>query len=297
MKDLNQTSKPVTIIFHLIFIVGSLICLFPLLIVLSVSLSSESSITMNGYQLIPQKVSFLAYSFLLNDFNNIARAYMVTIIVSVTGTMTSLVMTSLYAYPLFLKSFPFRKFFSFYIFITMIFNGGLVPFYILYTRYLGLNNRLLALILPYLVNAFYVIIMRTFFTSTIPEALIDAAKIDGAKDVFILFRVVVPISLPVYAVIGLFTLLTYWNDWFMSLLFIRDQSKVSIQYFMYKVILNLRYLMENTNVPDSTIPASELPGESARMAMAVIGIGPIIFAYPFFQKYFVQGLTIGAVKG
>ena len=222
--------------------------------------------------------------------------YGVTIIVTIVGTLGSLMLTALYAYPLYRKDFPFRRFFSMFLFITMLFNGGLVPFYILYTQYLRLKDSILALIIPYLLNPFYAIVMRTFFSTTIPESLIESAKIDGAKEIYILRKIVFPLSLPVFATIGLFTTLVYWNDWFLSLIFISKSSNITIQYYMYKIIMNLQFLLSNPSI-SGTMAKAEIPGETARMAMAIIGIGPIVLAYPFFQRYFIKGLTIGAIKG
>jgi len=210
--------------------------------------------------------------------------------------VVSLIMTALYAYPLFRKDFPYRRFFAVFLFITMVFNGGLVPFYILYTQYLHLKNSLIALILPYLLNPFYVIVMRTFLTGSIPDSLVESAKLDGAREITVLFRIVAPLALPAFATIGLFTTLMYWNDWFMSLLFISNRQNVSIQYYMLKTMQNIQFMLQNPSVAFK-VNRSAMPSETVRMAMAVVGIGPIVVAYPFFQKYFIQGLTVGAIKG
>jgi len=294
--SLNQISVGANFGINVIFIFLSLCCLIPFLLVLSVSLSSENAVIREGYRLIPTKFSLAAYRLLMRDISQIGRSYGVTIIVTIVGTLGSLMLTALYAYPLYRKDFPFRRFFSMFLFITMLFNGGLVPFYILYTQYLRLKDSILALIIPYLLNPFYAIVMRTFFSTTIPESLIESAKIDGAKEIYILRKIVFPLSLPVFATIGLFTTLVYWNDWFLSLIFISKSSNITIQYYMYKIIMNLQFLLSNPSI-SGTMAKAEIPGETARMAMAIIGIGPIVLAYPFFQRYFIKGLTIGAIKG
>jgi putative aldouronate transport system permease protein len=182
----------------------------------------------------------------------------------------------------------------------MLFNGGLVPWYLVYVNFLGLKDSIWALILPLLLSPFFVIIMRTFFQTTIPPSLIESATIDGASEVTIFRKIVLPLSLPVLATIGLFNVLNYWNDWFLSLTFIESADKVSLQYLMYKTLLNIQYLTTNSQAANALSAAGglqDIPNRTLQMAMAVVGIGPIVFAYPFFQKYFVRGLTIGAVKG
>ena len=295
-EPLNRISIRANVIINIIFIILSLLSIIPFLLVLSVSFSNESIILNEGYRLIPKEFSLDAYKFLLADIDQIGRSYLVTITVTVVGTLISLVLVALYAYPLYRKDFHYRRFFSMFLFITMLFNGGLVPFYILYTQFLHVKDSIIALILPYLLNPFFVIVMRTFFTSTIPEALIESAKIDGAKELLILRKIVFPVSLPAFATIGLLTTLVYWNDWFMSLLFISKSNNITIQFYMYKIILNIQFLLNNPTVSGAA-SMTKLPGETARMAMAIVGVGPIVLAYPFFQKYFIKGLTIGAVKG
>jgi putative aldouronate transport system permease protein len=296
-ETVNQISRKANAMIHFLFVLASLSCLFPFLLILSVSFSNEKAVVTEGYKLIPSQWSVAAYKFLFDGSTQIFKSYGVSILVTVLGTLASLAFIALYAYPLYRRDFPYRKFFAMFLFITMLFNGGLVPFYMLYSNYLHLKDTLVALILPYLLNPFYVIVMRTFFTSTIPDSVIESAKIDGAKDLFILIRIVFPLSLPAFATIGLFSTLTYWNDWFMSLLFIGKSNNVSLQYYMYRVMLNIQFLLSNTQLSASTASTMNIPGETVRMAMAVVGVGPIVFAYPFLQKYFVKGLTIGAVKG
>jgi len=205
----------------------------------------------------------------------------------------------MYSYPISRKSFKYRNFFSFFIFFTMLFQGGLVPWYILYTKYLGLKNNLIALVMPAVMNAFYVLITKTFFSLNIPDSVLEAARIDGASEFNIFFTIVIPMSKPVIATIALFASLNYWNDWYLCLLFINNPKFYNLQYSMYQALRSLQFLTSSlaTASGNTSSALANVPGETLRMAMAIIGIGPIVFAYPFFQKYFIKGLTIGAVKG
>ncbi|MDC7235884.1 MAG: carbohydrate ABC transporter permease [Spirochaetales bacterium] len=295
-RSLTEITIPSKILINLIFIIVSLICIVPFILVISVSITDESIIMREGYRLIPSVVNLSAYEYLFTDINQIVRSYMISIIVTASGTLLSLILTAMYAYPLYRKDFPFRKFFAFFIFFTMLFNGGLVPFYIMYTQVLNLRNNLFALIMPFLLNPFFVIIMRTYFTQNIPDSVIESAILDGAGELRILTKIILPLAMPVFATIGLFVTIIYWNDWFMSLLFISKNENISIQYYMYKTMLNIQFMLNN---PQAAAMAGsiKIPSETIRMAMAVVGIGPIVIAYPFFQRYFVKGLTVGAIKG
>lgn len=295
-RTFNEVSRPASIGIHAVFVLFVAACLIPFLLVVSVSFSDEKAVAREGYRLIPTQTSLSSYELLLQDIDQIGRSYGITVFVTSIGTVVSLVLTALYAYPLYRRDFPFRGFFTVFLFITMLFNGGLVPFYILYNNYLDLRETMTALILPYLINPFFVIIMRTFFTNTIPDSVIESAKLDGAPELTILARIVFPLSLPAFATIGLFTTLVYWNDWFMSLLYISRPENMNIQYYLYRIIMNLDFLLRQTAL-SSSMARIDLPGQTARMAMAVVGIGPIVLAYPFFQRYFIKGLTIGAIKG
>ncbi|KRE59959.1 sugar ABC transporter permease [Paenibacillus sp. Soil750] len=297
-REINSINKPTEIALHLFFLLFSAACIFPVLVVLGVSLTDQDTIYLYGYNVIPRVFSWAAYEYLLRDIGPILRSYMITIFVTVFGTVIALTITALVAYPLSRQDFAFRNFFSFFVFFTLIFGGGLVPWYLVYTNFIDLRDTIWALIIPnHLLGAFYVIIMRTFFTTSIHPSILESAKIDGAGEIRIFTQIVLPLSLPVLATIGLFYTLSYWNDWFNSLVFLNSDKLVSIQYLMYKALRNLQYL--TTIAVDSGVgdQAAKLPSETARMAMAIIGMGPIVLAYPFFQKYFVKGLTVGAVKG
>jgi putative aldouronate transport system permease protein len=297
-REINAIKKPTEIVLHLFFLLFSAACIFPVLVVLGVSLTDQDTIYLYGYNIIPRVFSLAAYEYLYRDIGSILNSYMITIFVTVFGTIIALTITALVAYPLSRQDFSFRNFFSFFVFFTMIFGGGLVPWYLVYTNFIDLRDTIWALIVPnHLLGAFYVIIMRTFFTTSIHPSILESAKIDGAGEIRIFTQIVLPLSLPVLATIGLFYTLSYWNDWFNSLVFLNSDKLVSIQYLMYKAMRNLQYLTSiavDSGVGDQT---AKLPSETARMAMAIIGMGPIVLAYPFFQKYFVKGLTVGAVKG
>ncbi|HEY0827313.1 MAG TPA: carbohydrate ABC transporter permease [Bacilli bacterium] len=283
---------------HLIFIMYIAVTLVPLLLVFMVSITDERTLTLKGYSLFPEKLSFTSYNYLFNDSFVILNAYGVTIAVTVIGTLVGLLLTALFAYPISRKDFPFRKWLTLYIFITLLFNGGLVPWYLVYTNLLGINNSLVSLIVPgLLLNAFNIIIMRTFFTTTSPPALIECAQIDGAGEFRIFFQIILRLSLPVMATIGLFYTLAYWNSWFNSLIFISDREKYTLQYLLNKILLDINFILNSPGNTSQSRLLSLVPTETVRMAMAVIGTGPIILAYPFFQKYIIQGMTIGAVKG
>jgi len=298
VEDTTQISKKADLVINVIMGLMVAASLYPLLLVLSISFTDEQMISMHGYQLIPQVFSLNAYQFVLKEAVDILRAYSVTLFVTVVGSITSLMVISLYAYPLSRKDFRYKGFFTFLVFFTMLFNAGLVPWYMVYVNVLQVKNTIFALILPWLVTPLYVLIMRTFFQTTIPESLIEAAKMDGASEFTIFTRIVLPLAKPSLATIGLFNVLTYWNDWYAPLLFITDKKLFNLQYMMYRVDQSITYLTSNAGALNNASELlADIPSQTARMAMAIIAIGPIIFAYPFFQKYFVAGLTVGSIKG
>jgi putative aldouronate transport system permease protein len=291
-------SKKTHWLIHALFIFCSAAAILPILLVVAVSFSSENSINKYGYSLIPHEFSTFAFKYIFTDPHVILRAYSVTVFVTIVGTLACLIITSALAYPLSRKSLPHRKFLTFFVVLTILFNGGLVPWYILFKTYLHFNDNIWALIVPGLMlNGFNVLIMRTFFANTIPAELIEAANMDGAGELRIFVQIVIPLSKPVYATIGLFATLAYWNDWFNSMVFQVKHDNFSMQYVLQNILLNIQYLSQNTKSNNANSSFATLPSETSRMAMALIATGPIIFAYPFFQKYFIKGLTIGAVKG
>lgn len=276
---------------HLLMIALCSACLAPLLLILSASLTDETALLDKGFQLIPSKWSLYSYQFLLNDPNQILRAYGVSIFVTFVGSALSLLLMALLGYAMSRKDFALRKPISFLVFFPLLFNAGLVPFYILMTRTLHLKDTLLALMLPPLVLPFLTLLLRTYF-STLPYELIEAAKLDGASEWRIFFQIVVPLSTPALATVGLFSLLFYWNDLYLSLLFINNPQLYNLQYLLYKIISNLGVLADSF-----TQSSVRPPLQSVRMAMAVLAIGPVLFAFLFVQKYFVRGITLGSLKG
>jgi len=298
MRDCTKISRKADFALNVIMLLCTLACVLPLLIVFSASITEEKTVTMYGYSLIPRNLSLESYKYIFKNIGVVLRAYGVTMLVTVVGSTLSLVIIALYAYPISRKDFKYRGLFTFIVFLTMLFNGGLVPWYMVYVNVLHINDTLMALILPYLMTPLYVLIMRTFFMTSIPDGIIEAAKIDGAGELQTFVRIVLPLAKPALATIGLFNVLTYWNDWYAPLLFINNEKLFNLQYLMYRVDKAIMYLSNNAgSINNATQIMANLPSQTARMAMAVIAIGPIILAYPFFQKYFVEGLTIGSIKG
>ncbi|MCK9862198.1 carbohydrate ABC transporter permease [Paenibacillus sp. ATY16] len=293
MKTNNRTN-PFILLFLTLF---SLSCLIPFWLVFMVSVTNENDLTRNGYTFWPNHFDWEAYRYLIHDSANIARAYGVTITVTLTGVVISLLITSAMAYALSRTEFPYRNALGFYVFFTMLFSGGLLPWYLVYTRFLHVQDTLLALIIPGLIGGFNVFIIRTFFTNSIPPSLVESAKIDGASEYRTYFSIILPLSLPVMATIGLFTIVSYWNDWFTSLVFINNEKLYSLQYLLNKTLMNASFLQSIANKAYSNTANVTQPLESIRMAMAMVAIGPLVFVFPFLQKYFVKGLTVGAVKG
>ncbi|ASA25207.1 carbohydrate ABC transporter permease [Paenibacillus donghaensis] len=294
----NEISRTANLILNIIFILLAIACILPIVLVFMISITDYDYIVLNGYQFLPEKFSLEAYAYIFKDYAVIVKAYGVSIFVTVVGTLLSVFISSLYAYPISRTDFKYRGVFAFLIFFTMLFGGGLVPWYMVYTQVLDLKNTVWALIVPMLLSPFNVLIMKTYFQMSVPPALIEASKIDGAGELRTFFRIVFPLSLPVFATIGLFNTLHYWNDWFNSMIFITDTSLYSLQYLMYKMISQADYLSRNgALIQGSATEIAKLPGETIRMAMALIGIGPIVLAYPFFQRYFIKGLTLGSIKG
>ena len=283
---------------NIIFIFLTVAALAPFLLLIASSLTSESSLMEYGYGFFPRQFSLDAYAYLFKSSTKILRGYGITIFVTVAGTAVSVLITTLFAYPLSRKELPFRYSFSFFVFFTMLFNGGLVPSYMMWTQTFHIRDTIFALLLPnLLMNAFYVIMMRSFFMANIPDALVEAARIDGAGEYKILFKVVFPLSKPMLATLSLMIGLGYWNDWMNSLYYISDEKLYSIQAILNTIITNIQFLTSGQSTVSSGLDISKLPNVSVRMAIAVIGIVPILLIYPFFQKYFVKGIVVGGVKG
>ena len=270
--------------------------IIPFLLVLGVSFSNEEDIILNGYKLIPEHFDLSGYKFVLQNPAQILQAYKTTIIFTVIGTALTVFFTALLAYPLSRKDMVGRNIINTMLLITMLFSGGLVPTYILNTRYLHLNNTIWIYIIPGMISAWNVFMMRTFF-SQLPDGIVEAAQIDGASQLRIFFTIIIPLSKPVLATIAVMKFVADWNSWYPSLLYIDDHSLVSLQYFLQRMMKNIALIKEMQKEGIDMTATMTIPAETARMAMAVLVAGPVLFVFPFFQKYFVKGLTVGGVKG
>lgn len=282
-----------------IFMIALVLCsVLPFLLMVSASFTEEATLARDGYRFIPEKFSLETYTYLFKSANTIAKGYLMTIIVTVIGTTLNIMITILYAYPLSRKDLPFRGALSFFLFFTMLFNGGLVPTYMMYANTFHIKNTIWALIVPGLMmNAFYVIMMRSFFTANIPDALIEAAKLDGASEMKVLLKVVLPLSKPMMATLILMVGLNYWNDWQNGLYYVNDQHLYTIQMILNNMINNIQFLSKNASMFGADVAKLNLPTVGIRMGIAVIAVLPIMVIYPFLQKYFVKGIVIGGVKG
>lgn len=284
---------------NIVMVILSLCCIFPFVLLIISSLTDETELIRNGYSLFPSKFSLDSYLYMFKSSNKIISAYGITILSTVVGTGCGLTMTILMAYPLSRRDLPGRNVMAFYVFFTMLFSGGLVPTYIMYTRYIKVSNTIWALIIPALmVNAFYVIMMRTYFTTNIPEAVIEAARIDGAGEFRILGTIVLPMSVPMIATMTLLIGLSYWNDWKNGLYYLQqNKSLYSIQVLLNDMLRDVQALKSGMDAAAAAEIAATMPSTGIKMAIAVVGVLPVLVVYPFFQKYFVKGITIGAVKG
>ena len=281
---------------HLIFIALSLACILPLLLVVSISFTDEQSLMLDGYRFWPKTFSTAAYQYVFSGAGSILNAYAVTIFVTVVGTLLHLLITSMLSYSLTRPEVTHRRALTFFVYLPVLFNGGLVPQYILLTRILHLKDTIWVLIIVYLVSTVNILIMKNFFR-TIPDSLIESARIDGSGEIRTFFRIALPLSKPSLATIGLFVAIAYWNDWMTASLYIESQNLRPLQYLLQSLMNNIGYLQSNAQASQSMEAAiGMLPSEGARMATCVLAIGPIILLYPLLQKYFEKGLTIGAVK-
>lgn len=295
--DPHSFSKKTNFAMNVFLALFAFLCVFPFVYVIIISLTSEQSLALNGYRVFPEQWSLDAYRYLWMMRSQLFRAYGVTIFITVVGTLLSVSMISMYAYAISRKQFIYRRQFTFLVFFTMLFSGGMVPFYIVMTQFLGLKNSIWALILPLAVNSFYIIIMRTFFQRSVPEAIIESARIDGAGEFRIFLTIVLPLAIPGIATIALFSTLAYWNDWFNALLFIDNPNLIPLQSLLMRIESNLDFIARNAHLlSQSDSLMSSIPQDSAQMAIVVIATLPIALTYPFFQKYFIRGLTIGGVK-
>ncbi len=298
-RPFNAVGIPAEIIINIIMFLFCAACVIPFIFVVIISFTTEESIRQIGYSFIPISWGLEAYKYVMKLGDQLWISYFNSFFITIVGTVLSVLICILYSYALFRRDFKYRSFFSFFSFFTMLFGGGLVPTYMVCKQMLGLSDNYAALIVPLLVNPFNIIVMRTFFQSSVPEELIEAAAIDGSGEYNTLFKIIVPIAKPGIATIALLNALAFWNEWFIALLYVRERAKIPLQYLLMQMQRNVEYLAKNSaNMgSDAVAAASKLPSQSLRMALVVLVVVPIAFAYPFFQRYIIAGLTIGSVKG
>ena len=269
--------------------------LMPFIMMVASSFSSEIAITKYGFTLWPKEFSTLAYKIVFENPKLIIGSYVVTIILTVTGTAIGLIVIAMTGYALQRPDFRYRNKISFYIYFTTLFSGGLIPFYFLITKYLHLSDSYLAVLLPGLMTPWLIILMKNFLKS-IPHSITESAKVDGASDLTIFIKIILPMATPALATVGLFLALSYWNEWYNSMLFLSPSVTYRpLQLFMYNIVTSAEYI--RSSAASSNIPPQDVPTETMKMATAVVAIGPVILLYPFVQKYFIKGITVGAVKG
>lgn len=284
-------------VINVFLVVLCLMIALPFVLVVIISITSENSLVQNGYQFLPKEWSFEAYRIVFQKPDPLIKGYLVTILITVVGTVLSLLLTAMTAYPISRMDFRYNRPITFYIFFTMLFNGGLIPFYIMMTQYLHLKNSLLALILPTLLSPFNIMIMKGFLDK-IGKEIIESAKVDGAKEFRIFFRIILPLATPALATLGLFISFGYWNEWFYALLFIDNDKYIPLQLLLVRILSQIEFLANSplAQVADKLAYAN-FPTLSVRMAMAILAGGPMLIIFPFFQKYFVKGITVGSLKG
>lgn len=278
-----------------VFVLICLTMVVPFLMLVSISFSNEKDVMLHGYKLIPEHFDLTAYKFVFKNPSTIIKAYVFTFITAVSSTFLGVVLMSLMAYPLSVRTYKFRRFFALYLFITMVFGGGTAATYIVYTQYYHFRNSIWVFILPGAINAWHVILIRTFFQG-IPTEVSEAAKIDGASHLRIFTNIVLPLSKPVLATVALMQLLGHWNNWMTSMLYTSNEDMRTVQYLLQVLmqnVENIRQMQEH----GTNVNLQDLPSETVRMAMAVVAAGPMIVIFPFFQKYFTKGITVGSVKG
>lgn len=293
---MKEISKPARLLIAFVLTLICVICLIPIISIISISISSDQQLLAEGYSLLPRGLSTEGYKYVFNDVSKILNAYKVSIIRTVVGTVIGLALNALFAYVLSRPNYRYRNALTVFLTIPMVLNAGLVPTYITMTQTLNLKDTWIVLILPLAVVPWYIILMRTFF-SQIPYELSESARIDGAGEFRIFWNVVLPLAKPALATIGMFLALSYWNDWYYNMLYIDDKSMNGLQYMLYRMMSDVLELTRSAARSGMNISIADMPTESMRMAMCMVAAGPMLVVFPFFQKYFVKGLTVGSVKG
>lgn len=295
---ISKNERVYQILANIFLILLVIVIILPFLLLFLSSITEEGTLVRDGYTLFPKELSLEAYRYIFVNSNKIFRAYAITIGVTIVGTALHVFLSSMLAYPLSLKKLPGRSFFSFFVFFTMLFNGGLVPTYMMYTGTFHIKNTIIAMIVPgFLMSAVNVLLIRTYFSNNIPEALFEAAEVDGAGHFTVFTRIVLPLGKPILVTVGLFAGLGYWNDWTNGLYYISDPDLWGIQNLLNKMISDIQFLQSGNSTITTAMSMGPLPSTSVRMAIAFIAMVPILILYPFLQKYFAKGIAMGAVKG
>lgn len=292
-KEISVGSK---IIIYAILIAFCLLCVVPIITVISISLSSDMEIMKNGYGILPKGFTLDAYAYVFRDASAILRSYLVTITVTGLGLVLGLTFNAMIAYVLSRQDYKYNRQLTIFLIIPMVLSGGMVPSYIWITRYLHLKNTIWVMILPMLIVPWFIVLLRTFFRQ-IPNSLIEAATMDGAGELTIFVKIILPLAKPALATVGMFITLNYWNDWFQPLMYIDQNRLYNLQYRLYIMMRDVQEMIRNAAVSGMGVSIADMPTESMRMAMCVVAAGPMLAVFPFFQKYFVKGLTVGGVKG
>lgn len=296
MKKSTLGDKNLLIFFYVIIGLFALLCVFPLWIALVSSFSNENSLIRDGYGLFVKNFDITSYKLIFTGTNSVMNAYGVTIFTTVVGVILTVILTSSFAYPLTVSSLKYKNAISLFAYVTMVFSGGLVPTYIMTTKFLHLHNNILVLIIPGALNAYNIFLMKNFF-KTIPESLAESAKIDGASEILIYFKIILPLSKPILATIALFSAMGYWNEWYKVLLYIDDSKMYTLQFLIMQLQQQVDFLTSSLNSnATASLSSVTIPTIGIRLATAMVSIGPIILLYPFLQKYFIKGLTLGGVK-
>lgn len=295
--SIHSFDKKTDLVFSVLLGTFALSCLLPFVFVIIISFTDETSLSRQGYSFFPHLLSFSGYEYLYQLKDQILQSLFVTLFITIIGTALNVLFTTLYAYAISRKTFKYRRFFTMIALFTMLFSAGVIPTYIVMTTFLNLKDTVAALILPMLLSPFNIMVMRSFFKKTISESIIESARIDGASELRIFWQICLPLTLPGIATISLFTALAFWNDWYNALLYIQSDNLVPLQYLLMKIQANIEYISQNVSAGSQVSAVSGgIPKEATRMAIVVISTLPIACLYPFFQKYFVKGLTIGGVK-
>jgi putative aldouronate transport system permease protein len=294
----TRGEKRFTIFAEVTIIILVILSIAPILLIFIASFTQENELIANGYSFFPKALSLDAYSYLVSESKTIFKAYGVSILVTAVGTLLGVLITAMLAYPLSRSDFKYGKIISFLVLFTMLFSGGIAPAYIMWTRVFHIKDSIFALMIPnYLMNAFNVFLMTNYYRNNVPGALIESAQIDGAKELKIFFKIILPLSTPAIATIGIFTGIAYWNDWINGLYYITKPQYYGIQNLLVRMMDNIQYLKSGAAGSAIGAVAVQLPSNAVRMALAVIGVLPIVIIFPFMQKYFIKGVVVGAVKG